>query len=125
GRRDRSDDAPFDDLVGQLMGRPVGDGPARLLGGLAGDGQNQGDLLGGELAGGAGAWFVGEDGFDGASQRGAGLATLQVNEAVPGLGPASSPASHWALSQADLRGDLVIAKAGEGQENDGSPLPEV
>ena len=32
GRRDRRDDAPLDDLVGQFVGRPVGDGPARLLG---------------------------------------------------------------------------------------------
>ena len=45
GRRDRRDDAPLDDLVGQFVGRPVGDGPARLLGGLAGDREDLGDLL--------------------------------------------------------------------------------
>ena len=40
--RDRRDDAPLDDLVGQLVGRPVGDGPAGLLGGLAGDREDHG-----------------------------------------------------------------------------------
>ncbi len=81
GRRDRRDDAPLDDLVGQFVGRPVGDGPAGLLGGLAGDREDLGDLLRGELAGGAGAGFVGEQRFDGPTQVGFGLAALQVNEA--------------------------------------------
>ena len=125
GRRDRRDDAPFDDLVGQFVGRPVGDGPAGLLGGLAGDREDLGDLLRGELAGGAGAGFVGEDRFDGPAQVGFGLAALQVNEAGPGLGPASSPPSDLASSQADLLGDVFIAKAVEGQEDDGGPLPEM
>jgi hypothetical protein len=104
----------LDDLVSQFMGGPVGDGPARLLGGFAGHGEDQGDLLGGEFAGGSGAGFVGEDRFDGPSQVGFGLAALDVNEAVPGLGPAPSPASDLAAPETDLFGDVLIAKAIEG-----------
>ena len=105
GGRDRRHEATLDHLIGQFLGRPVGDRPAGHLGRLAGDGQDWGDLLGGELGGGAGAWFVAEDRFDGASQDGAGLATLEVNEWVPRVGPAPSPASHLAVGQADLLGE--------------------
>ncbi len=124
GRRDRRDDAPLDDLVGQFVGRPVGDGPARLLGGLAGDREDLGDLLRGELARGTGSRFVGEDSFDGSSQVG-GLAALDVSEGVPGLSPASSPASDLALPEAEPLSDLFVAEAVEGQQDDCGPLPEM
>ena len=125
GRRDRRDDAPLDDLVGQFVGRPVGDGPARLRGGLAGDREDLGDLLRGELAGSARAGCVGEDRFDGPAQVGFGLAALQVNEAGPSFGPASSPPSDLASSQTNLCSDVFVAKAVKGQEDDCGPLPEM
>ena len=92
-RRDRGDDAALGDLVGQFVSRPMGDGPAGVLGGLAGDGQDLGDLLGGEFAGGSGSRLVGEDLLDGASPRSAGLEALDADEAVEGRGPAASPAA--------------------------------
>ena len=119
GRRDRRDDAALGGLVGQFVRRPVGDGPAGLLGGLSGDGQDLSDLLGGEFAGGAGAGFVAEDPFDGPSQDGARLAALQREELILGLGPTPSPASDLATCQADLVGDVLIAEAIEGQADDG------
>ena len=65
-----------------------------------------------------------EDRFDGPSQVGAGLAALDVNESVPGVGPAPSPASDLAVRQADLCGDVFIEQAVEGQEDDRGALPE-
>ena len=123
-RRDRRHDAAPDHLIGQFQGRPVGDRPAGLLGGLAGDGQDLGDLLGSELGGSTGAWFVAEDRFDGASQAGAGLTALDVNESVPRLGPAPSPASDLAVCQADLLGDVFIEKAVESHQDDRGALPK-
>ena len=98
-------------------------GPSGLLGRFAGDGEDLDDLLRGKLAGGAWAWFVGEDRFDGPSQDGAGLAALDVNESVPRVGPAPSPASDLAMCQADPLGDVLIEKAVEGQHNDRGALP--
>ena len=68
---------------------------------------------------------ISKDRFDGPAQSGVGLAAFEVNEAVPCLGPTSSPESDRALPKADLLGDLVIAKAVEGQEDEGGPLPEM
>ena len=73
---------------------------------------------------GRGAWFVVEDRFDGPSQDGVGLATFEVNESVPGVGPASSPASDLAVCEADPLGDVLIEQALEGQDNDQDALPE-
>src|SRR4029079_456704 len=73
---------------------------------------------------GAGARFVGEDRLDGPSQGDAGLATLDGNESVPRVGPAPSPASDLAVGQADLRGDVLIEEAVEGQDDDRGALPE-
>jgi hypothetical protein len=102
----------------------VGDGPAGLLGRLAGDGQDPGHLLGSELVGGAEAWLVVEDRFDGASRYGAGLTALKVNELIPSVGPAPSPASDLAMCQADPLGDVFVEAAIEGQEDDRGALPE-
>ena len=93
-------------------------GRSDFAGRLAGDGQDPGDLLGGELAGCAGAGFVAEDRFDRPSQVGAGLTTLDVNEPIPRVGPAPSPASDLAVCQADPAGDVFIEKALEGQDDD-------
>ena len=125
GRRDRRDDAPLDDLVGQFVGRPVGDGPARLLGGLAGDREDLGDLLRGELAGCARARCVAEDRCGGPAQVGFGLAALPINQAGPGRGPTASPPSDLESSQTHLSGDLFVAQAVKGQEDDGGSLPEM
>src|SRR4029077_1045391 len=104
--------------------RPVSDRPSGLRGRLAGNGQDLGDLLRGELAGCARAWFVSEDRFDGASQDGAGLAALDVNELVPRVSPAPAPASDLAVSQADPLGDVLIEQAVEGQHDDRGALPQ-
>ena len=69
----------------------MSDRPVRLRGRLAGDGQDLGDLLGSELGGDAGAGFVAEDRFHRAAQGGAGLAALDVDESVPGVGPGNIP----------------------------------
>ena len=125
GHRDRRHDAALDDLIGQFVGRPVSDGPAGLLRGLAGDGQDLGDLLRSELAGGAGPGLIAEDLLDGPAQGGMAFEALDANEPVPGVGPASPPEADLPPRQSDLGGDLGIALAVEGQEDDGGPLPEL
>jgi hypothetical protein len=45
-RRDPSDNAPLDHLIGDLALSPVSDGAPRLFGGLAGHGHDGADLLG-------------------------------------------------------------------------------
>ena len=122
--RDRRDDVARDHLVGPLVRRPVGDRPAGLLGGLAGDGEDLGDLLGGEFAGGAGPGLIGEDRLDGPAERGAGLGALDGDEAVEGARPASPPESDGALGQADLLGDLVVAAALKGEQDEGGAWSE-
>src|SRR4051794_22805523 len=59
---------------------------------------------------GAPARFVAEDRLDGATQRGGGFAALDVDELVPGVGPAAAPASDLAVGQADAPGDVLIAQ---------------
>ena len=49
----------------------------------------------------------------------------RIDQSVPGLGPASSPEADLTARQADFLGDLGIAQALEGQEDEGSPLPEL
>ncbi len=124
GRGDRVDDAALDHLISKLEGGPVRDRASGLLGRFAGDGEDLDDLLRGKLAGGAWAWFVGEDRFDGPSHDGAGLTALDVNESVPRVGPAPSPASDLAMCHADSLGDVLIEKAVEGRHNDRGALPE-
>ena len=97
-----------------VRGRPDCAGRAR-------DGEDLGDLLGSERAGGAETGFVAEDRFEGAAPDGAGRAALQRDELIPGLGPPPSPASDLAACQADLVGDLLMAEAVEGQADDGGP----
>ena len=82
-------------------------------------------MLRGELAGGAGAGRVGEDRFDGAAEVGSGLAAFQVDETGPGPCPASAPSSDLESPQTDPIGDLVIAKAIEGQQDDSGSLAEM
>jgi hypothetical protein len=102
----------------------MSDRPAALLGGLTGDGQDLSDLLGSELGGSTGAWFIAQDRFDRPSQACAGFAALDVNEPVPRLGPASSPASHLAVCETDPLGDVFIEKAVERHQDDRGTLPK-
>jgi hypothetical protein len=59
-RGDVIDDAAFDHFVGDLALGPVGDGPSRLAGGLAGHGDDGADLLGGDRRRLARAWGIAE-----------------------------------------------------------------
>ncbi len=47
-----------------------------------------------------------------------GFAALDVSEGVPGLSPASSPASDLALPEAEPLSDLFVAEAVEGQQDE-------
>jgi len=67
---------------------------------------------------------VAEDRFDRPSQVGAGLTTLDVNESIPRVGPAPSPAPDLAVCQADPAGDVFIEEAVESHQDDRGTLPK-
>ncbi len=106
---DRLEDAAFDRFRGQFGTGPMGDGQAGLLRGFAGQSEQQGDLLGRELAGATGARVVGEEVFDGVPQFGGSLfRAFGEDEAVEGALPAPPPDADLVASQVDSRGDVLV-----------------
>lgn len=109
--RDPIDDAAFDDLVGDLAAGPVGDRPAGDGGGLAGEGDDPADLLGGDPRWSPRPRGVGQAAFDTQVVFGDGL---EADPAVtPGPGGRYRDVQH--------AGDLGVVQAiGGGQDDPGA-----
>src|ERR1700676_4419065 len=115
--RDRRDDATLLDLSGQFRMGPGGDWTARLFGRLAGHRTDLGQLFGSELAGSARACRVGEQLADRLTQCGRLLQTLDHDETIKGSGPACPPDANLMTFQLDLRSDLFVEQAREGEQD--------
>ena len=105
-RGDPLDDAAFDHLVGDLTLGPVGDGPARLAGGLTGHGDDGADLLGGDLRGLARAWSIAEAILDAQRRQGDRLEHL----------PAGTPVLHQIAGHLKGPRDLGITAPVSGSQ---------
>jgi hypothetical protein len=110
-RGDGFDDAASGDLVGDLAARPVGDGPLGLLRGLAGQGDDLTDLLGGDPGRSPGPRGVGQS-----------LLHAQVVQGDRLEGhPASAPEPDGIEGHGTGLGDPGIALAlGGGQDDPGA-----
>jgi hypothetical protein len=99
----------------------VGHRPAALFGVFTSDGQDLGDLLGGELARAAWAGQVGKQVLDGVTQGGKSLTTLDEHEAVEGTGPAAPPDARTVTITAKAGGDVLIVQAVKGEQDHTRP----
>jgi hypothetical protein len=113
----RSDDAAFDDFIGEFRGRPVGDRPPTVLRRLARHRQDRGHLFGGELAGAAAARQIPEELLDGLDQEALGLATFDHDQVRERVRPPATPKAHRVTFAPDLFGDLRTFQPFEGQED--------
>ncbi len=96
--------------------------PATLLGIFAGDGQDPGDLLGGELARRTAPGRVAQQRLERARQGGWLLAAFDQDQAIEGVGPAVPPGADRMAFTSDLLGDVLVREAVEGQEDHACPL---
>jgi hypothetical protein len=106
--RDPVRDAPLDDLVGHLPPAPVGNGATRPGGGLAGQGDDLADLLGGDPGRAAGVRGVGQALLDAEVRVG------DAAEADPAVAP--EPGRHGGRAQ--LAGDPGVIQAVIGGQDD-------
>jgi hypothetical protein len=110
---------PLLDLVGQLGVGPVTDGPAGLLGRLAGDSDDLDDLLGAEGGGTTGARRVVERGLDQAEQIGvAGAVGFGGSQTVGGVKPAVTPEADADAGESLACGDALQARVIGQREQD-------
>jgi hypothetical protein len=100
----------------------VGHGATARLGIFASDGQDLGDLLGGELARGTAPGSVAQQVLDRGRQRGRLLAALDQDQTRKRIGPAVPPGADRMTFTADMPGDILVADSIERQKDHPCPL---
>ena len=108
---DRLDDAAFNDFINDRALSPAGHRPAGVFHGLAGHGEDQRELLGGERRRSTAAGFIGENGFDGPLQIGWFFQTLDEGQLFERLLPPAPPLANLIVSEFDDRLNLFIEPA--------------